>query len=129
MTELSFLVDLLLNHKLPKATRDAVASRILEVEQLLCPPGVAYAPMPSFVPDKLRPQGVPQAASTLAAMARHPDLFVGQVQAMPVAAPPEPVAVIAQTPAAVAAMNSRQQAIAESLAGKIDKQTGRPRKF
>jgi len=35
MTELTFLIELLLNHDLPKATKDLVATRIKEVEEKL----------------------------------------------------------------------------------------------
>ncbi len=107
MTELTFLVELLLNHKLQKPTKDAVASRIRDVE-------AAMATLPPTHPVRPMPNGVVQAASMQAIIDRNPDL-----------AP----AVVAQTPAAVAAINSRQTAINESLAGKIDKATGRPRKF
>lgn len=113
MTELTFLIDLLLNHKLPKATKDAVAARVIDVEKLLAtiPPTYPNRPMPNVNSN--------QAPSMQAIMARNPDLAIAS----------EPVAVIAQTPQAVAAMNSRAAAIGESMAGKIDKVTGRPRKF
>lgn len=115
MTELSFLLDLLLNHKLPKVTRDAVAARIKEVEAIFISPGY----IPNFAP--IRSTGSNQAPSMQAIMARNPDLMVAPA--------PEKVEIVAQTPAAVAALNSRQQAIAESMAGKVNKETGRPRKF
>lgn len=103
MTELSFLIDLLLNHKLPKATRDAVAERIRDVE--------VAAPVRPHMPV------IPQALSSRDVAARHPEVA------------PEPVAVVAQNATTQAALASRQQAIAESMAGKVDKTTGRPRKF
>lgn len=103
MTELSFLIDLLLHHKISPKTKDVIAERIKQIDGRVG----AVAHQPLIV------SGVPQAASTLAAMARH-----GVVDH-------EPVAVIAQTPAAQAALNSR----AEAMAGKLDKATGRPRKF
>lgn len=126
MTELSFLIDLLLNHKLPKTTRDAVAERIKAVEAM----GAKGYEIPAHaraVRDNLV-GGVPQAPSTIAAMARHGIFPVAQT-AEELPPEPPPVAVIAQTPAAAAALASRQQAINESLSGKVDKQTGRPRKF
>lgn len=129
MTELSFLVDLLLNHKLPKATRDAVAARIKEVEE-------RYASAPVQValsaPRPLPPHIAKQAPSTIAAMIRHGEIPIadaGNTITVSTTAELPPVAIVAQTPAAVAAMNSRSQAIAESMAGKVDKNTGRPRKF
>lgn len=107
MTELGFLLDLFLNHKLPKATKELVSSRIKEVEASYSAPRAIPAQTIS---------GVPQAASTIAALER---------QAREV----EPVIAIAQTGATQAAMASRQAAIAESFAGKVNKETGRPRKF
>lgn len=122
LSELSFLIELLLNHPLSKETKDMVAARIREVEAALSsrpqtPMQVSWQP----------PAGLQQAASTLAAMARHGD--IPAVSLAPVMPAPEPVAVIAQTPQATAAMNSRNEAINQALAGKVDKVTGRPRKF
>ena len=64
MTELSFLIELLLNHDLPKATKDLIASRIKEVESNL----VTYK-LPNQA-QNVTPR-LSQAPSTLAAMARH----------------------------------------------------------
>lgn len=115
MTELSFLVELLLNHKLPKVTRDAVASRIRAVE------ASGFALTPSQVPwPKTAPPAnlTNQAASTLALMAKHN-----------IEPPPVPVDQVAQTPAAVAAINARQEAINQALSGKPAKGQTSPRKF
>lgn len=115
MSELSFLIDLLLNHKLPKVTRDAIAGRIKEVESN------ASSHRPVLAP--IRPAAISaQPPSTQAILDRNPDLAAA-------IAPPVPVENIAQTPATIAAINSRNQAISESLSGKVDKVTGRPRKF
>lgn len=117
ISELSFLLDLLLNHKLPKPTKDLIAKRIGEVEANL-----------STVPIRPAAQvhsGPPQAASTLALMAKHGEL-------PPVSVPqaaPEPVAVIAHTPATAAAMQARSESIAAALSGRVDKNTGQPRKW
>ena len=46
MTELSFLVDLLLNHKLTKATKDAVAARIRDIEVQRAQPSHLAGPPP-----------------------------------------------------------------------------------
>lgn len=35
MTELSFLIDLLMNHKLPRVTKELIATRIKEVETMM----------------------------------------------------------------------------------------------
>lgn len=115
MTELSFLVDLLLNHKLPVATRRAVAERIKEVERYFLPSNTASKQYSASASN--------QAPSTQRILERNPDLFVAPPPVMP------PVEQVAQTPATAAAMNSRNQAISDSLSGKIDKVSGRPRKF
>lgn len=124
MTELSFLLDLLLNHKLQKSTRELIAARLKEISDGV--PLQAAAVRSVALPAHM----AQQAPSMQAIMARNPDL-AGHAPTINIAAsePAAPVAVIAQTQAAVAAMNSRQQAINESLAGKVDKNTGRPRKF
>lgn len=121
MTELSFLIDLLLNHKLQKATKDLIVARIKDIESTHLPTCLPTAGVLPFYAQK-------QAPSTLAALARQGMLE----RTVEVPAMPETntcVEVIAQTAATAQAMASRQQAIAESLAGKIDKTTGRPRKF
>lgn len=46
MTELTFLIELLLHHELPAATKDLIAERIKEVEGVLVsprPPPPAYS--------------------------------------------------------------------------------------
>lgn len=132
MTELSFLIELLLNHDLPKATKDLIASRIKEVEQKISAPITHIATTGFITPttDQLQIKMVPgtyQAPSTLAAMARHN----GTTVSLPIVPepPPVPVETIAQTPATAAAMNSRNQAISDAISGKIDKTSGKPRKW
>ncbi len=135
ISELSFLIELLLEHDLKPETKKALQLRIKDVEAGLrdwsiskvntgnAIMGGAHTPVAHLCGTK--PAG--QAASTLAAFARH-----GLNPEAPIVPPPpapEPVAVIAQTPAAQAAMASRNQAINESIAGKVNKDTGRPRKF
>lgn len=136
MTELSFLIDLLLNHELQKPTKDAIAVRIIEVEaQITCPAVARVLSSASQITATSLPypSGVRQVQSTLDAMARHGEIGhtapIIHPQQLPPEMPPIPVEHIAQTQAAAQAMNSRNQAIAESIAGKIDKVTGRPRKF
>jgi hypothetical protein len=118
MTELSFLIDLLMEHKLPRVTKLAIAERIKLVESIR--QSSSPAPRPTS-------PAVAQAPSTMALLAKHGAL----PPTMPIDAPPpeEPVTVVAQTPETAAAMISRQTAIAESIAGKVDKVTGRPRKW
>ncbi len=109
MTELGFLIDLLLNHKLPKATRDLIASRIKEVEERF-----GYQPQPVQRTQSV-PAGVPtQAASTMALMAKH-GIAPGMVEnAVPAQLTPDIPAEVAQTPAAIAALASRAAAIANA---------------
>lgn len=123
MTELGCLIELLLNHELQKVTKDFIAARIKEVEaNLVSKPQVQQQYTHTPVPPGQR-----QAQSTLALMAKHGDI-PNMVPApdMPVI---EPVAVIAQTPQTAAAMNHRHETIAASIAGKVDKASGRPRKW
>ncbi len=144
MTELSFLVDLLLNHKLPKVTRDAVAARIKEVEAGLgTHQQVRSAGQVTNTVDlrgvQIPPHLVGQPASTIAAMMRHEQ--GGAAPAVPVkmelngqdiSAPPTaptPVAHVAQTGAASAALAKRQQSINVQISGKPVEGETRPRKW
>lgn len=130
MTELSFLIDLLLNHELQKPTKDAIADRIKEVESKLTTNGAGSHGSHLQSWNNQLPQNVPQqAASTLALMAKHGDIPYIASPPMPPIPKTEPVAQIAQTVATAAAMMSRNAAISDSIAGKTDKSTGRPRKF
>ncbi len=142
MTELTFLVDLLLNHKLPKVTRDAVAARIKEVEAGLGAIGaVAYGRIPAdaaISPGRIGTVAIPphlvgQPASTIAAMMRHEQ--AGAAPAVPIAqpdaevVPAAPVVAVAQTGATAAAMAKRQQAIAAQISGKPIGEETSPRKW
>lgn len=126
MTELTFLLELLLNHKLPAATKKVVHDRIKEVEvTFMSRPINNVNPAPA--PKPLPPHIAMQAPSTQRLMLKHEALegATAMPEELPAPPPVEPVAVIAQTPATVAALNSRQ----EALAGKLNPATGRPRKF
>jgi len=114
MTELGFLAQLLTRHELPPETKDFVAARLVEVAESWTPRQVVTQ---GHVSVTAMPTGVPQAASTLAIMARNPDLVP----------PPAPVPVeqIAQTAATQAALASRSAA----MLGVTDPSTGRKRKF
>lgn len=122
MSELSFLIELLLNHDLPKATKDLLASRIRDVEANL-----VAAPQPRQ-PVVTAINGVYQAPSTIAAMARHGDLTAPTIS-IAANAPSIPVEQVAQTPAAAAAINSRNEAINNAISGKVEKGRVSPRKF
>lgn len=121
-TELSFLIDLLINPRDPEQLKRDLAERIKEVEIMMTQPRVTSGYIQPIVPPKLT-----QAPSTLAAMARHGD--IAHIVNEPLKVDMQQVEVIAQTPQTAAAMASRQQAIAESIAGKVDKTTGRPKKW
>lgn len=89
MTELSFLIELLLNHELKKETKDLIAGRIKEVEANLIPMRPSMPIITTQLPISNGGYGPsPQAASTVAAMARH-----GGAPNTPVIpdSPPEPV--------------------------------------
>ncbi len=111
MTELSFLIELLLNHKLQKVTKDAIAERIKEASG----PNAIQQHVPNGV-RSLSPMVAMQSPSTQAILDRNPDLVV-------------PIESVGQTPAAQAAIASRQQAIAQALSGKPEKGQTSPRKF
>lgn len=120
MTELSFLIELLLNHDLKSETKKAVAARIKEVEATLTPRPMQVAQVP------LPPALQKQPASTLALMAKHGDI----PNIPPPVMPPVPVVEqIAQTPATAAAMNARNEAIQNAISGTVDKTKRSPRKW
>lgn len=113
MTELSFLLDLLMNHKLQKATKEAIAIRIKEVE-------IAMNEKPQSF-HMQRPNPTNQAASTLAAMAKHEALNPEPI--------PIPIEEVAHTPAAAAAIERRNNLMLDPAKRPADPATGRPRKF
>lgn len=120
MTELTFLLDLLLNHKLPMATKVAVTERVREVEARLTAGSITQMVVPrgsGIVPAHLSNQ----APSTIAAMMKHPDLAVALEPTQP--------AVVAHTPAAQAAISARQESINLAISGKPEKGRTSPRKF
>jgi len=145
VTELSFLIELLLNHKLPKATQLVIRDRIKEVETQ---PPVSHtlrvAPAngpPQAVPAHMQanPIVASQSPSMQAIMARNTDLIPGSpanapqelsAGVIPAAPPtaPAPVAVIAQTPQAAIAMQERNKAIMDGINGPKKGQVS-PRKW
>ncbi len=125
MTELSFLIELLLNHKLPKETKECIAGRIKEIQLF----SSNNQPWPNEVHTQIaspKSLGISQAPSTLAAMAKH-----GDIPPLPPTEPqgPIPVAVIAQTPATTAALQARQESIRQAMSGKPMPGETKPRKF
>ncbi len=101
MTELSFLIELLLNHDLKKETKDAVAARIREVESCLSQPRNLSLPINNHFSDMVNAvvsstgNIVKQAPSTLALMAKHGDIPPTYIPP-PIESPPPPVLTEAQ---------------------------------
>lgn len=119
MSELSFLIQLLLNDDVPVKVKLLLADRIKEVEANLTVRPVA--PQPAA-----RPAPQMQAASTLAALERHGmiDMAVGSAGALPV-----PIEQIAQTPAAAAALAQRNAIMQGAASGKPQAGATSPHKF
>lgn len=89
MTELSFLIELLLNHELKKETKDLIAGRIKEVEANLIPMRPSMPLITGSLPISNGGYGPsPQAASTMAAMARHEGIIAAPINGIPPLAPP-----------------------------------------
>jgi hypothetical protein len=151
MTELSFLVDLLLGHKLPKVTREAVAARIKEVETRLTPQRIEI-PMTSGItaamvgsPVRPRKPANAQSPSTQAILAEKftPDeiekMAGGEaIEPTPIpetqSALPPPAQSVPVTPAAAQALQQRQNAIMRAVnsgpfGAKPDEGRTSPRKF
>lgn len=135
-TELTFLIELLLNHKLGKATKDAIAGRIREIEKpvimqrasssssqlelLQLNQSASHSLTRNASTDPL----VGQAASTQAILARNPDLIPT----------PKPIELktpeqIAHTAAAAKALADRQESINLAISGKHEPGRTAPRKF
>ena len=112
MSELSFLLELLLTHKLAKGTKEAITNRIKEVETkyVQSVPGI-----PVYQP---RPPKTAQSPSTQRIL----DEMAQETQPVP----PEQ---IAQSPAAAMALAARQEAINIALSGKEERGRTAPRKF
>ena len=124
MTELSFLLDLLLDHKLPKATREAITDRIrgFDVRHPINP--ITYQ-TPSQRPPKTAQS--PSTQRILDEMANEGLVLSPEPQAIHEA--PGMPAQIAQTPAAAIALAQRNEAIRIATSGKEEKGRTSPRKF
>ena len=126
MTELSFLIDLLVNHKLSKEVKGLVVARIKEIETRAphiptAQPRTAAPPLPAHL------QG--QAPSTIANLLKEPGASIVP-QVSPVAV--EPVInpeQIAVTPAAAQALAARQALLNSAISGKPEPGRTSPRKF
>ena len=100
MSELSFLLDLLLNEKLSKSVKDKIAARVKEVEGNMNTIPVMRA---QVLPQAKIINGAVQSPSTVAALER-------QAAGLP----PAPETVVA-SPAAVQAIAQRNQAMNEAV--------------
>lgn len=134
MTELSFLLDLLLNEKLSKSVKEKITARVKEIEVL-----VASSPtyirnfqaqqMHSMPPGQIV-NGAPQSPSTIAAMQRQAVLQPTSPDTSQIDQSVPPV--IVASPAAAQAIANRNQAINEginSVHGKGVPGRTSPRKF
>ena len=132
MTELRFLIHLLLEHKLPTETKKLIADRISQVETNLNagPRSVQFTP--GTIATYQRPLPTAQAPSTQRILdaiqedSQTPEQLNQQIDRVVNA--PNPT-VIAQTPAAAAALAARQEAIRIATSGKEEKGRTAPRKF
>lgn len=66
-TELSFLLTILLEHKIPKATKDALKERIKKIQEV-APITLGFSPPRQAAP---MPSSIQQAASTQRLLAEH----------------------------------------------------------
>lgn len=122
ISELSFLIELLLNHKLPTATKQLVKGRIEDVEKSYS----TVRPVTNIAPRPLPAGAAIQAASTQAILDRNPDLANATYNVAPI---PVPVEQIAQTQATANALASRAAAINQAMSGNPEKGRTSPRKF
>lgn len=132
MTELSFLISLLLNDDVTKPVKLLIADRIKEVEARPGPVWVnpqalhniytpvssksAQSPSTQRILDEMAAEGQPVAMIERPAMP-------GEVSSN------EQNTIIASTPAAAQALAARQQAIANATSGRSEKGRTSPRKF
>ncbi len=137
MSELSFLLELLLEHELAKPTQTLIRERIKEIEAKTAEP---IQTRPNYM-------GMPRSSSTKSAQSPSTQRILDEMASegstiqsgvaialkdgypLEQAFPHETPTVIAQTPAAVAALQARQQAIAIAVSGKEEKGRTSPRKF
>lgn len=125
-SELSFLLDLLLNQKLLSPVKKIVVERIKEVEAALS----AVPPIPSPPPPRIRPlNGVIQAASTQALLDRDGPLPTSPMPPAPAAMQPQAIPTqTAFTPAAQAALEARRALIGQAVSGATERGRTQPRK-
>lgn len=125
MTELSFLIDLLLNYKLSKEVKVLIADRIRSIEKPITTSPTQTSQFRAGETSGLPAHLLHQAPSTIANFLKEQ----GQAPAptAPVAPIETPAAVV--SPQAAQALASREQAINAALSGKLEPGRKSPRKF
>lgn len=159
MSELSFLLSLLLEHKLPTTTKKVITDRIREVEEALrVKPGISnnhgtitYNPQPMIPVPPLGPQIItlnnPDGSKSEIDLSKQSPSMRNKLLAEQQAqvgnhTPPQPQTaqvgngdapqgpvMVANTPATMAALEARRQAINIAVSGKEEKGRSSPRKF
>jgi hypothetical protein len=130
VSELSFLLDLLLNEKLSKSVKEKLTARVKEIETT-----VAAQPINTVnfrgvqnVPPERVINGAVQSPSTIAAMQRQAQMeAMGPGDAQEVSQHQE--GQLIASPGAAAAIASRNQALAEAMSGKPAPGRTSPKKF
>lgn len=128
MTELSLLIDLVLNFKLPQAAKHLIVERIREIEARTQPLNAYQASLP--VDRTPRPPRTAQSPSTQRILDEMAAEGASLMPLNPVAPEsPGPVVQVAQSPQAMAALAARQEAINIAISGREEKGRTSPRKF
>lgn len=126
MTELSFLIELLLEHELGKETKTLIKERIREIQD--------YSDIrtSSSVKGTLLVHSRDPTAQAPSILAKYPDLGSGMVD-KPLSTDPDihpiPLEAIAKTPEAAKALADRQRMIAQSMSGKVEPGRTSPHKI
>lgn len=119
MTELSFLLELLLDHDLQKETQKLIRERIKEIE--VKPNKVEGLPPVYRVTHEERGKQAPSMQRAVAEMEQDQAIQANFAQMPPQPAP--------QSPAVAQAMAHRQALVAQAISGKEEKGRTSPRKF
>ncbi len=120
MSELSFLIDLLLNQRLSKPVKELIANRIREIEIKGHQPTVKTTPLPYPLLAGMPPNIANQSPSTIA------NFLKEQAQNEP---PQTETPIVAATAQAAMAMEARNTAIKAAMSGKPEPGRTSPRKF
>lgn len=119
MSELSFLLELLLEHELKKETQKLIRERIKEIE---AKPSRVEEMAPIYrVTHEERGKQAPSMQRAVAEMEQDQAIQANFAQMPPQAVP--------QSPAVAQAMAHRQALVAQAISGKEEKGRSSPRKF